>query len=400
MNKRSGFRPNYLRNQIAYQEQFTPTYGASSRAHLPAAITMTNTARRSGIPNYYDYSLNYDQTDQHNLRYNTNYHTKPHYHSQYRNKEHFDLVNNTQTTKVYVMVDEDTLSTAIGYDEKDTSNTAPIIMKAVDLNDKTQWVTSASDVGIVNFYYSAKNYFNIEISEDKSLGGIIPVRRSDRFKNAFFDFKDDHSIVFNPGSDETSVHYCLAFKKQKAPKANSSASIQQQDWNKRFSFYDKDSAKPPDSDSDSDDDNGDKSTDNDDNDGKSTDDDGKSKSSESFIVSWWNSLFGGTKENYDDNTCYLELVKYEGIDEKVYSYKWKFVEVWDQRTSTNLALETEQIKDLQTLDKDALSNADQAMTQLKAENKLVDDRYKQILNTLHGHLLGRMWVPEAADQNS
>ena len=338
MNKRTGFTSNYIRNQRLYQEHFTPHYiamGTSSRAMLPGALGTVN--------NNYDNNYNYRR-------------------SQMRAKEGFDMVFQTQSNKVYVLVDEDTMKTAIGYDESDKSYTAPVIMKAVDLNDKTQWVTSNSDAGIINFYYSAMNYFNIEIANDKSLGDIIPVRRSDRFKNAFFKFSDaDHSIIFKPGCEETDAQYCLAFKKEKAPSAQKDAKVQQTEWSDKYKYYDEESVKGADA-----------------------------PKTESFSL--WNRLMGRSKENYDDNTCYLELVNHESIDSKIYSYKWKFVEVWDQRTATNLALESQQIKDVENISAEALGSADKALKAWEDKYNELNKKYEEDHKLLTGHWLGKMWL--------
>ena len=307
-----------------------------------------------------------------------------------RNYESFDLVNQTFPNKVYVCVDKGSKKYAIAYNAKDESTTSPVIVKPVNLHDKSEWITSDAGAGILNFFYSLKSFIHIDVNYDESKGGIIPVMRSDIWQNAFFEFGTDGSIILKSSKD--GVKYCLAFKKAALSYSNDLPTVSElaDKWNKEYRYFDASSVSkwnsdgnPIDAAEESNDDN---------NENKYEEEEQK----ESFISKAWKWVKESFTERMDvdvdadeeeeendekltapnivkpqieglNDVCYLELVKYDNIDGNVYSYQWEFQEVWDIRTATNIALETKQIEDLKEIDKIALQNKEQAYNQMKAK---------------------------------
>lgn len=323
-----------------------------------------------------------------------------------RHNERFDLVNKTFPQKIYVCVDKETKKYAMAYDDKDKTNTSPVIIKPVDLSDKSQWMTSDAGAGILNFFYSLKNYIYVEVERNEELGGIIPIMRSDKWKNSYFKFGDNNEIIvdFNKGGkDSNGVQYCLAFRKtgikyNGLKDVNTLASR----WSNDHKAYDPSFVKSYDA-------SGNKLND--------------AATNESFISKAFRTIWKPIHETFfikermseetnedpqgddsdvpqadvddvpqeeDDevveeakkNTSglpYLELVQLEDIDPDVWSYQWMFQEVWDVRTSTNLALENKQIEDLESIDQLALKNKQLAYDTLKTmyeEDKQIWDEEK------------------------
>ena len=350
MSKRLGFKPSFIRSQPNYQLR----------------ADGINTGTFGTFANYSGHSR----------------------------REGFDLVNKTFSNKVYVCVDKATKKYAISFDANDKSYTAPAIIKPVDLHDKSQWITSDAGAGVLNFFYSLKNYIHIELKENKQLG-IVPIMRSDLWENAFFKFGDDNEIIvdFNKGgksSDE--FQYCLAFKKTGLPYDNESVDSLAVKWNQEYKYFDASTISKYDPN------------------GTKVGGDEPKKEGESFIARAFNYLWKPIRESFfvkeamgedeepadsadgpdttdivtdtskadptkpapknDSGYTYLELVKLQGINKELYSYQWIFQEVWDIRTATNIALETKQIEDLQAIDQEALTNKEKAYQTLK-------DKYTQ-----------------------
>ena len=286
-------------------------------------------------------------------------------------KEAFDLVNLTFPNKVYVCVDKDTKKYAIGYDPKNKSISSPVIVKPVNLHDKSQWICSDAGAGILNFFYSLSCFIHIEIERSEEYGNIIPVMRSDIWQNAFFNFGDNGEIFvdFNKGGKSAGGdRYCLAYRKDQLSYSNDLKTVSElaSEWNKEYKYFDSSSVQ-------------------------NYDPDGNKK--ESFISKCWRWLkedfverMDGEEGEGDHNepepetpptdkpavnpssseSCFLELVNYSTIDKEAYNYTWAFQEVWDIRTATNIALETKQISDLEEIDKLALENKELAYQKLKS----------------------------------
>ena len=290
-----------------------------------------------------------------------------------QNVEGFDLVNKTFSNKVYVCVDKDTKKYAISFDDKDSSYISPVIVKPVNLHDKSQWITSDAGAGVLNFFYSLKNYLHIELERNKELGNIIPIMRSDLWENAFFKFGDDNEIIvdFNKGGkDARGTQYCLAFKKEGLDYENEPVDTLAVKWNDEYKFFDSASVQNYDP-------SGNKIND------TSAEAEDKPKETESFISRMFNYVWEPIRESFfvkermegeETKTSapknksgypYLQLVELDNIDEKVWSYRWIFQEVWDMRTATNIALETRQINDLEEIDKEAITNKQSAYDKLK-----------------------------------
>ena len=275
-----------------------------------------------------------------------------------RSKEGFDMKRKTSSNKIYVITDK-TGSYAIGYDSSDTSNSAPLIIKPLDLHDKTQWITINADVGIFNFFYSTQPHLIVDITPNDE--GLRVCRRSDIFKNGYFKFGDtENTIIFlepSNTSEDGSNDYCLAFQKAKAVAAEQKLADQLTAWNKRYSFYNNDTNTDP------------------------------VETKESF-----GRRRGNVRERYDSNTCYLEIVKRKSLDTDKYSYEWELQEIWDQRTSTNVALESEQIKDLESIDANAVANAGLLVNAIKTKYDQLDTEYKNNLTLVNSHFIGGMWL--------
>lgn len=260
---------------------------------------------------------------------------------------------------------------AIGYDATNKRITTNVIVKPVNLHDKSQWICSDAGAGILNFFYSLNCFIHIEIERDPELG-MIPVMRSDVWQNAFFTFGDNGEIFvdFNKGGkDAGGDKYCLAFRKDQLSYSDNLKTVSElaSEWNKEYKYFDSSSVQ-------------------------TYDPDGNKK--EGFISRCWNWLKEDFIERMDgepseggeeagsgaesgepsgegageqkEDVCYLELVNYNTIDKEAYNCTWAFQEVWDIRTATNIALETKQINDLEEIDKIALENKELAYEKLKS----------------------------------
>lgn len=278
-------------------------------------------------------------------------------------KEAFDLVNQTQTNKVYVCVDRATQKFAIGYDDSDSSFEAPVLVKPLDINDRSQWLMANSDSGIMTFFYTSANHFRIDFEKDNELG-IIPIKRSDKFKNAIFTFGNNGEIFVKLANSSDPTLWCLAFKKGDLEGASTQPEKQFSDWDQRYQYY--------------------------------KDESSAEYKKEGFLSSLWNAVnpFASThKEGFDiAKEARLELVNYEKMDRNVYSYQWIWYTVWDVRTATNLALETEQIKDLQGIDKEAIDNSTAALTLATKQLSEMNKKYNAMVKKVKSHTIGSMWV--------
>ena len=279
-------------------------------------------------------------------------------------RENFDLVNKTFSNKVYVCVDKETRKYAIGYDPKDKSTKAPVIVKPINLEDKSEWMTIDAGVGILNFFYSLKSYIHIELEKDEEHDGIIPVMRSDVWQNAFFDFGNNGEIIVNflKSGKQNDDRYCLAFRKDGLSYSGESVETLAQKWNNDYKYFDSSNVN--------------------------YDDDGNKK--EGFMNKCWNFVKEKFVERADDTT-YLELVKLDGIDKNKYSYTWAFQEVWDMRTATNIALETKQIMDLESIDKEALNNKEQAYDILRTQYLAEKQHWDQEKAEYDSHFMTRFY---------
>ena len=326
MSKRLGFKPRFINSQLRYHNTVdgigTGTFG-----------TFANYRTRTSVPYL---------------------------------RENFDLVNKTFPNKVYVCVDKETKKYAMGYDPKDKSAIAPAIVKPVNLNDKSEWMTSDAGAGILNFFYSLKSFIHIELEKDDSRGGIIPVMRSDSWQNAFFDFGDNGEIIVNfskGGKQSDDDRYCLAFKKEGLSYSGESVDVLAQKWNDDYKYFDSSSVSNYDPDE---------------------------NKKEGFVSKCWRAVKETFMERADD-TAYLELVKLDGIDKNKYSYTWMFQEVWDMRTATNIALETKQITDLESIDKEALNNKEQAYEMLRNQYLIERQHWEQEKAEYDSHFMTRFY---------
>ena len=300
-------------------------------------------------------------------------------------RETFDLVHLTFPNKVYVCVDKESKKYALGYDAKDKTHATPVIVKPVNLYDKSQWICSDAGAGILNFFYSLSCFIHIEIERDESKGGIIPVMRSDIWQNAFFKFGENGEIFvdFSKGGKETTGdRYCLAFKKDQLSYSNQLKTVSElaSEWNKEYKYFDPNSVK-------------------------TYDDDGNKK--ESFISRCWNWLKEDFVEHMDETNettekassseadiCYLELVNYDTMNKNEYSYTWAFQEVWDIRTATNIALETKQITDLEEIDKLALENKELAYQKLKSMYEAEKELWTREKSDYDSHFMTKYYAME------
>ena len=346
MSKRLGFKPRYIRSQQSYKLS-NDNYGSGTFGTL------------------------------------NNYRTVQH-----KQREGFDLVNKTFSNKVYVCVDKDTKKYAMSFDDTDASYISPVIVKPVNLHDKSQWITSDAGAGVLNFFYSLKNYLHIELERNKELGDIIPIMRSDLWENAFFKFGDDNEIIvdFNKGGKSAKgSQYCLAFRKEGLDYSGEPVDTLATKWNDEYKFFDPSTVKNYD-------DSGNKTTPTptqpEPTTPEPTEQPPATPTNESFISRMFNYVWKPIQESFfvketmepetpaaptqatpakvnKSGFRYLELVELDNIDESVWSYKWVFQEVWDMRTATNIALETKQINDLEEIDKEALDNIHSAYDKLK-----------------------------------
>ena len=356
MSKRAGFTRRFIQSQrnFTYQQDGigSPSFGVFNDYH-------GSSNRQHGSREAYRYNASIPRPLQigHFL-------PPPHLVPPNR-RERFDLVNLTFPNKVYVCVDKETKKYAIGYDATNKRITTNVIVKPVNLHDKSQWICSDAGAGILNFFYSLNCFIHIEIERDSELG-MIPVMRSDVWQNAFFTFGDNGEIFvdFNKGGrDAGGDKYCLAFRKDQLSYNNNLKTVSElaSEWNKEYKYFDSSSVQ-------------------------TYDPDGNKK--EGFISRCWNWLkedfierMDGTGEEDDsgaengepseggeqkEDVCYLELVNYNTIDKEAYNCTWAFQEVWDIRTATNIALETKQISDLEEIDKIALENKELAYEKLKS----------------------------------
>ena len=339
-------------------------------------------------------------------------------------KEGFDMKRKTSVNKVYVLADK-TGKYAIGYDPSDNSNSVPLLIKNVDLHDKTQWITVDADTGVFYFYYASQPHLVVDITPNDQ--GLRICRRSDIFKNGYFKFGDtENTIIFvEPSNTSTdgSNDYCLAFQKANAPpppNGSKTASEQLVDWNKRYSFYNDDKNTAPvnttsesfsffslfrwgkrvekyDTPADGSSGSG---TGTDPSNGGSSGSGGSGGSSGSGTGTGTDPSTGGSSGGSSSGSggstngskCYLEIVKRNSIDDSKYSFEWDLYEIWDQRTSTNVALETEEIKDLNDIDASAVQNADLLVKAMQTKYDLLDNEYKNNLKLVNGHFIGGMWL--------
>lgn len=256
-------------------------------------------------------------------------------------KEGFDIQNLTSTTKNYIIVDADTGKFAIAYDESDTNNSSPLIIKPVDIHDKTQWVTVDADIGIINFVFDVKNHVNADISISD---GVRHVKKADTFNKIYLSFAEEKKIKLNVSNSE----YYFAFKTANAKAADKSIDSQLSEWNNTFGYYND-----------------------------------KDKSTESFSLK---RLF----ERFDSPT-YLEVVEKNDLKSSSYCSDWRIVQVWDQRRSTSAVLETEKLAQLQTLDDSVTTDAATLVANTNKAAELVKNENTSLKDILSKHILGKLW---------
>lgn len=134
INKRNGFKPKYIRNNVSYVQ--TP-----------------------------------------NMFY----------------QERFDLVNSTNPLRVYAIVDE-TGKFAI---TSDGLTSDQILVAPFDSKNENQWMLVDSDVNLIKFFSSWKSYFSIELYSNSKDDDIITVNHSDTLLNGTFDFEDNYIKIHN-----------------------------------------------------------------------------------------------------------------------------------------------------------------------------------------------------------
>ena len=204
-----------------------------------------------------------------------------------RTMESFDLVHATFPLKVYACVD-DTGKFAITADGTKSDN---VKIMPFDGKDENQWLLVEPETGLIMFFNSWKSYVSIDILD----GQEMDVMRSDTLMNGEFVFGDDGEIKL-----KGNLGYGLAFKKSKLDYENTK-SASEIDGSYMYS-------------------------------------DSKVKKQESFLSRAMKPIV----ELFDEATdTALECVKLSDIDDNIYSYRWRFVELYDLRDLTDSARENE-----------------------------------------------------------